>query len=209
MRPVSGRAVPGAEETDMQRWRKLLMAGGALAALLASPAFADGEITASTLQTKTITVTETINFDVQVDSELTVVLEPQKFAESLAVANQSNFGNKACENCAEKQDIIIDSASDNTGILSINQASGNANNQGTLFSAAVDVALPGFDEPRRRMRRRLSQASLDLPKLRPPSINVMARRRQLGWRAKAISSTRLTSCSVTPPYLVRSTAIRG
>lgn len=131
----------------MQRWRKLLMAGGALAALLASPAFADGEITASTLQNKTITVTETINFDVQVDSELTVVLAPQKFAESLAVANQSNFGNKACENCAEKQDIIIDSANDNTGILSINQASGNANNQGTLFSAAVDVALPGFDDP--------------------------------------------------------------
>lgn len=53
-----------------------------------------------------------------------------------------NTGNIVCENCAEKTDLIINSINGNTGITSVNQSSGNNNNQGTVISFGLDASTP-------------------------------------------------------------------
>lgn len=80
-----------------------------------------------------IDITKTINLDVDVDKDA------DKFAESMAHLNQRNFDNKACENCAEKRDIIDGSIEGNQGIVTFNQSAGNMNNQGTVIAFAFDV----------------------------------------------------------------------
>jgi hypothetical protein len=47
--------------------------------------------------------------------------------------------NYACENCAEKRDIIRDSVSDQMGVTHVNQSAGNLNNQGNLLAIGIDV----------------------------------------------------------------------
>jgi len=117
-----------------------LFAGAATVALsLSSPAFADVTVTGEIDLTKTIDVEETITVDTDVDLDVLVALAAEKFAESIAIANQSNFDNKACTNCAEKEEFITNSVNGNEGIASLNQSSGNLNNQGTLISVAVDA----------------------------------------------------------------------
>ncbi len=68
-----------------------------------------------------------------------VFIEPDKFAESEALFNQVNKHNEACENCAEKTSEILNSVNFNTGITTVNQATGNMNNQGNIISVAVDA----------------------------------------------------------------------
>lgn len=117
-----------------------LSVGVATAALcIAGPALADVTVTGEIDLTKTITVEENIDIDTDVNLDVLVDLEAEKFAESIAVANQSNFDNEACSNCAEKEDGIFRSANGNEGVVSLNQSSGNLNNQGTLISIAVDA----------------------------------------------------------------------
>ncbi|HEY9091626.1 hypothetical protein [Parasphingorhabdus sp.] len=117
-----------------------LLAGAATIALgISAPAMADVTVTGEIDLTKTIDVLETIDVDTDVQLDVDVNLDAEKFAESTAIANQSNFDNEACTNCAEKEDIIRGSATDNQGIVSLNQAGGNLNNQGTLISVAVDA----------------------------------------------------------------------
>lgn len=118
-----------------------LFLGVASAAFCVSaPAMADVTVTGTIDVIKTIDVVETIDIDTEVDLDVSVELEAEKFAESIAIANQSNFNNEACDNCAEKDGIITGSAVGNTGVVSINQAVGNMNNQGTLISIAVDAS---------------------------------------------------------------------
>jgi len=124
-----------------------LFVGVATAALcIAGPAYADVTVTGEIDLTKTIDVTETVDIDTDVLLDVEVVLDAEKFAESVAIANQSNYDNEACTNCAEKEDLILDSVNGNEGVASLNQSSGNLNNQGTLISVAVD-ADSDFDIP--------------------------------------------------------------
>lgn len=127
--------------------KKALLAGVAVSALAFTPAFADVEVTATVDLTKDVTVTEDITIDTDVLLEVVVNQAPIKFAESSAIANQSITNNLGCGNCAEKTDLIVDSGNTNAGMVSINQAAGNFNNQGTLVSAAIDVGDPGEEPP--------------------------------------------------------------
>ena len=129
-----------------------LLGSVATAALFtAVPAMADVTVTGEINLTKTIDVTETVDVITDVELDVLVNLEAEKFAELTAIANQSNFDNKACSNCAEKEDSILNSANGNTGVVSLNQSSGNLNNQGTLISVAIDAddgsGGPGDDDP--------------------------------------------------------------
>ncbi len=123
-----------------------LFLGVATAALcISGPALADVTVTGEIDLEKTIDVTETVDIITDVELNVEVNLDAEKFAESTAIANQSNYDNEACSNCAEKEDLIQNSANGNEGIVSLNQSSGNLNNQGTLISVAVDAGndFPG------------------------------------------------------------------
>lgn len=113
------------------------VATGAL--FIAGPALADVTVTGEIDLEKTIDVTETVDVTTDVNLDVFVALDAEKFAESTAIANQSNYDNEACSNCAEKEDSILNSVNGNEGIASLNQSSGNLNNQGTLISVAVDA----------------------------------------------------------------------
>jgi hypothetical protein len=123
----------------------------ALAASLgAQSAWADVDVTATIQKTKTISVTEQLYKYKEAFIFVRVDSAPDKAAESLAVVNQSNYDNEACENCAERTDELINSVNaGNAGIVALNQASGNMNNQGNNLAVAVDVArgTPGGPPP--------------------------------------------------------------
>jgi hypothetical protein len=82
---------------------------------------------------------------VHLDADLELTAE--KFAESEAVLTQVNKESSACENCAEKTDRLINSVLSNTGIVNINQSTGNMNNQGIVLSVAIDAQDPPDPEP--------------------------------------------------------------
>lgn len=107
--------------------------------VLPAVAMADVVVTAEVNKTKDIQVTERIDIDKQAVIRARVSREVQKAAESQALVNQTNNNNEVCTNCDEKRDIIRDSGSGNSGVLTINQAAGNMNNQGSAVSIAVDV----------------------------------------------------------------------
>lgn len=122
--------------------RKLLLGTTVTVAALslgAVSASADVETFWDVDKLKTIDIDETITITKVVDINVTVDKIADKAAESMAHLNQSNLDNSACENCAEKRDIINNSIEDNTGIVSVNQAIGNMNNQGTVIAFAFDV----------------------------------------------------------------------
>lgn len=124
----------------MRKWVVLSLA--AWLALGLATAFADVTITATIDKTKDITVTELLTKTKTVNLLVDVTVTPDKFTESDTTFNQLNTGNEACENCAEKQDRILGSGNDNSGVIAINQAAGNMNNQGSAISIAVDEPTP-------------------------------------------------------------------
>lgn len=130
---------------------KLVPIGAAFVAfgvLGSTSVLADVEAVATYTKTKDITVTETIDIDKFVDLNATVIALVDKAAESDAVVNQTNSGNEACGNCAEKADVLRGSGNDNSGVMSINNAAGNMNNQGNVVAAAVDaIIVPDPDDP--------------------------------------------------------------
>lgn len=119
--------------------RMKLIAGAAVSALMAAPAFADVDLRADVDLDKDVNISERIDTNVRVQLDLDVISNPAKFAEAISLANQQVSNNEGCGNCAEKSDLITGSALNNVGMTSINQAVGNFNNQGTLVSAAVDI----------------------------------------------------------------------
>lgn len=122
--------------------RKLLLMAGlaSLFVMIAIPAIADVTVTATVDKDKDIRVIERLTKTKIVDITVDVIdAALDKGAESLALVNQTNENNTACENCAEKQAWIKDSVNNNVGITNVNQAVGNMNNQGNVLSIAVDV----------------------------------------------------------------------
>lgn len=120
--------------------RKTLIYGiTALVSLGASSAMAEVDVLAYINKDKDVIVTEYIDITKDVYINTVIDLNAEKAAESEALINQENIDNLGCSNCAEKKDIIQDSGNDNQGVLSINQATGNMNNQGNAVAAAVDV----------------------------------------------------------------------
>ena len=133
--------------------RTVLYAGVATCALLtASAASADVFVEADINKTKDITVTQNITIIKTIDLSVLVSIVPDKAAEATGIINQENYNNKACGNCAEKLDEIIGSIgggaeNGNTGIVNVNQSSGNMNNQGNAVSVAVDAVRPPGSPP--------------------------------------------------------------
>jgi hypothetical protein len=124
--------------------KKLLLTCATMA-LLAGPAFAqetspnDPNLVVRDVTVKRILNVESILVSTLVSARATITSAPEKFAESMVTANQANTNNKACGNCAEKEDLITASGNNNSGIISMNQASGNNSNQGTIVSVAIDA----------------------------------------------------------------------
>lgn len=122
-----------------------LLSAVAGAALLASSASADVFVFGTVDKTVTVTIDETITKTKNVFLDVNIVDAPEKFAESTALYNQRNQNNRACGNCAEKLDTIVGSVLANVGITSVNQASGNMNNQSTVIAFSWD--LPPVEDP--------------------------------------------------------------
>lgn len=119
----------------MPRWPLAIIIGSLL---LAGPAMSDVDVYIEYDKDKDIFVFENIEIDTNVDIDVLVNSFPQRAAEAEALINQDTSFNRACENCAEKRDIISDSGSRNNGVVDVNQAAGNMNNQGNAVSIAVD-----------------------------------------------------------------------
>jgi hypothetical protein len=118
----------------MATWLALL--GGGVAS-------ADVSVFATIDKDKDVVITEQIEIFKRVDLAVAVPLVATKAAESEALVNQTNTLNRSCTNCDEKRDTITGSGNANSGVLSINQAAGNMNNQGNAVSIAVDVRVTG------------------------------------------------------------------
>ena len=114
-----------------------------LLAFAAAPAYADVELYVTIFKDKDVTINEEIDIFKDIEIDATVDIDVLSSAESDAYINQENFENEACENCAEKSDTIVDSANENSGIATVNQAAGNNNNQGSAIAVAVDVEVGG------------------------------------------------------------------
>jgi hypothetical protein len=143
----------------MRKWVVISLA--VWLALGLATAFADVTITATITKDKDKTVTETLTKTKTVDLDVLVVATPDKFSESEAIVNQSNFENEVCENCAEKRDQIINSGNSNSGVVTVNQAAGNMNNQGSAISIAVDVPTPPSETPGTETGFAEAQASVE------------------------------------------------
>lgn len=118
----------------------------------ATSALATLDLLATIDKTKDITVTETLDKIKTVELFIVIEVDVEKAAESLSLVNQTNNDNEGCSNCAEKKDIIIGSlgqeGNGNSGILTLNEAAGNMNNQGYSIAVAVDAArVPGGPPP--------------------------------------------------------------
>ena len=124
----------------MRRWLVLSIAG--LIGFATVPASADVEVYVDYLKLKTVYVNEYIDIDKDVTIMVDVDVAPDRGSEAEALINQRNQDNEGCFNCAEKQDNIVGSVLDNSGLTVVNQAAGNMNNQGSAISISVDV-LPG------------------------------------------------------------------
>lgn len=129
--------------------KTILMASAAALALgfASSSAFADVNLLVNVNKDKLVDINELVNVNKDVDIVVDVDVEATKAAEAGSIVNQTNNNNVVCENCAEKFDHIADSINENSGVTSVNQASGNNNNQGNVLTAAVDVGVPGEDPP--------------------------------------------------------------
>lgn len=131
--------------------RKLLLGVAAVGLLAASPAIADVKTNFHVKSQKDRYVLELV-LKLKAGLFLVGVLdEAESMAESTTLVNQRNYDNKACENCAEKRaeigsDATDDSLSGNTGIISVNQATGNMNNQGSAVSFAFNAG-PAEQDP--------------------------------------------------------------
>lgn len=129
--------------------KTILLASAAALAIgfASSSAFADVNLLVNVDKDKFISISETVSVTKDIDIIVDVNVLASKGAEAGSIVNQTNGGNLACENCAEKFDHINASINGNNGVTSVNQASGNNNNQGNVLTAAVDASEPGEDPP--------------------------------------------------------------
>ncbi len=117
----------------------ILLFAGLLVLGVTMPALAEVEVYGEIDKDKVIDVYQDVDIYKDINIDVTIDLTPSKGAQADSVVNQGNFYEFACENCAEKIATIYNSLNTNTGILNVNQAVGNFNNQGNVVSLAVDV----------------------------------------------------------------------
>lgn len=116
--------------------RQALLGAVAGMALLASPAKADFTLYGDVDKNVDVYIWEGV-FKLKLAGFLVLIIDnPEKVAKSQVVYNQRNQRNHACENCAEKLDLIAGSIIGNAGITTVNQSTGNFNNQANLVSVA-------------------------------------------------------------------------
>lgn len=134
--------------------RNVLLSTVAALALMMSPALAQEEessgevdVDAEIFKFKDKDIQEDILKDKAVFLQVQVMAMVEKFAESDLQVYQKNDNNELEEVETFRTDTIENSANGNTGVLSVNQASGNFLNQGNAVSAAVATgADPSFGE---------------------------------------------------------------
>ena len=134
--------------------RNVLLSTVAALALMMSPALAQEEessgevdVDAEIFKFKDKDIQEDILKDKAVFLQVQVMAMVEKFAESDLQVYQKNDNNELEEVETFRTDTIENSANTNTGVLSVNQASGNFLNQGNAVSAAVATgADPSFGE---------------------------------------------------------------
>jgi hypothetical protein len=115
--------------------------------------FADIDKTKDVIVKERVTITKVATIDVDLNVQLTAA------AEALALANQENLGNTVAgepdegrpepefgnEKYAEiKKSIGADANTYNTGIIGVNQSTGNMNNQGNNVAVAVTDSADAF-----------------------------------------------------------------
>ena len=123
------------------------LAAALLAGAIASPALADVTVTATITKTKAVTETESIDISKVAVIEADVALtDPSNAAEALSLANVNNSGNlvdrispdEGVDATITRTSTITgesaDSVSNNTGIVGVNQDSGDNSNLGNLVS---------------------------------------------------------------------------
>ncbi len=124
----------------MRKWLFLSLAAWfALGVATAFAADSGVTIQATIDKTETKSITETLAITKVITLQPTVQVTSTKAAESDALSNQSQEGGTEVSTSSQRTDTIQTSGNTNSGILTLNQASGNMNNQGSAVSVAVDV----------------------------------------------------------------------
>lgn len=117
----------------MRKWFVMSLIGGL--ALLPAVAFADVDLHVDIWKSKDKQVSEELDITKNVDIDVEVELRTQKAAESEALVNQQNENNREFNFSNTSISVGIVGGS---GIVGVNQASGNMNNQANAVSVAVD-----------------------------------------------------------------------
>lgn len=120
--------------------RKALLAGAAAVIGLAVPAHATGELLAQIEARKFVLHARTLEWVNLVNIDVDVYVNSDKSSEATAFLNQENFGNFSAGK-SRSGDTLSGSGNRNNGGLSINQSSGDLNNQGTLVAIAISDGL--------------------------------------------------------------------
>ncbi len=128
--------------------RNVLLSTAAALVLVVSPALAQEiDVDTEIIKFKDKDIQEDIVKDKAAFLQVQVMAMVEKFAESDLQVYQKNENNQLEETETFRTDTITGSANTNTGVLSVNQASGNFLNQGNAVSAAVATgADPSFGE---------------------------------------------------------------
>lgn len=127
-----------------------ISASSALFLAFALPAAADVTVTADIYKEKDIVINEDVYKDKNVEINATVDVELDKASEAGAIVNvvtsdnsvttgHSDITGSTVKKSTIENSIGYDDATKNTGIMGVNQASGNMNSQGNVVSGSVDV----------------------------------------------------------------------
>lgn len=107
--------------------------------VVATIARADVSVTGEISKDKDVTVTENVSVTKDVYIDVDLMVKAEKAAEAETFLNQDQIGSFACENCAEKTAEVVGSILGNSGLVNINQATGNMANQVNAISFALDT----------------------------------------------------------------------
>jgi len=134
--------------------RKLVCSLGVVLGVLAVtlPAMAEVDVYAEIDKTKTVTVTETVNITKTASVNATVDVTPTSAAEAATIVNAEILGNTVLKNVeVAPEEAFLETIAEisgasfagSSGIIQVNQAPGNINNQGNATS--VSIVAPGAE----------------------------------------------------------------
>lgn len=133
-------------ENKMLRKHSMLGMTGLGVALLVvcvvGSASADVDVDVTYDKDKTVVVTETITITKTVTIDVAVFVDADFGAEAEALINQTNSGNTVCQACTDRSDELIGSTNNNSGVIVVNQAAGDLNNQASAIAISVDLSPP-------------------------------------------------------------------